>query len=44
MSDSWRDDGWRRMSDAQIAAFAAKTGMPTECESCRGIRQRGGSQ
>jgi hypothetical protein len=33
-SDSWRTDRWRRMSDAQLAAFAARTGMPVECETC----------
>ena len=34
-SDTWEREAWRRMSDAQIAAFATKTGMPTTCECCR---------
>jgi hypothetical protein len=33
-SDSWRDDRWRRMRDRDIAAFAAKSGLPVECEAC----------
>jgi hypothetical protein len=33
-SDTWRNDRWRRMRDLDIAAFAAESGLPVECEVC----------
>lgn len=42
-SDTWERQAWRRMRAAEIAAFAARTGMPTQCEVCRVIAARGGA-
>jgi len=39
-SDTWRGGRWRRMSDRELAAFAAEIGHAVECEVCRAIRLR----
>jgi len=33
-SDTWRTGRWRRMTDREIVAFAAESGLSVECEVC----------
>ena len=39
-SDTFEREAWRPMRADEIAAFAAKTGMPTACEICRLVAAR----
>jgi len=37
-SDTWRTGRWRRMTDRELAVFAAEIGRAVECEVCRAVR------